>query len=244
MPTLLERQVDLLEHLTSGGVIYGEGAETSPDQAPPGLDRAMLRLEAVFSHEKRLEKIAAVFPRTFKLLGAGQAAVIRDFTMACPPVGISRLENADQFFDFLSALWQREPPEPDCLRDIAACEFACAQARVSDKTWESESATGEQERIPAIRRPPHVVLRRCSYDIRPVFETAEMPAAVERRDARLAIAVPPDAEHPKVFELLPLVFDLLTAVNDWTDRREFGASPELDELLGELAQHGLIEARL
>jgi hypothetical protein len=241
MPTLLEQQVELLEHLTSGRVIYGEDV-TAPDRAPPGLDRAMLRLEAVFSHEKRLEKITAVFSRTFGLLGAGQAALIRDFTAACPPVGISRLENADQFFDFLSALWQREPPEPEYIRDVAACEFACAKARVGDKALGPEPRTRENPLLPSIRRPPHVVLQRCSYDVRPVFETPEIPPAIARRDTPLAIVVPPEAEHPQVFELQSEVFDLLAALNDWTDRRAFGAAPELDALIGDLVRHGLAEA--
>ena len=39
-----------------------------------GIDRGMLHLEARFSHEKRMEKIAAVFPVTFALIGAGRTA--------------------------------------------------------------------------------------------------------------------------------------------------------------------------
>ena len=52
---LLERQVRLLVHLTSAGAIFGDAAGTS--QAPPGIDAGLLRLEACFSHEKRMEKV-------------------------------------------------------------------------------------------------------------------------------------------------------------------------------------------
>lgn len=243
MPTLLQRQIDLLEHLTSGGVIYGDEADGLRDQAPPGIDRGLLRLEAVFSHEKRMFKITAAFPRTFKLLGSKQTSIVRDFTTTCPPIGISRVENARQFFDYLSALWRRVPPEPEHLPDVAGCELACAQARAGDDAGQPERTQRDHPGIPSIRRHPHVILQRCSYDIRPIFEGDETEARVARRDTRLAITVPPDAEHPKVLELLPVVFDLLTALDDWSDHREFGVSPELDELIGDLVQHGLVEAR-
>jgi hypothetical protein len=62
-----------------------------------------------------------------------------------------------------------------------------------------------------------------------------------RRDTPLAIAIPPGAEHPGVFELPPPVFDALGAMNDWTDLSALGTAPEVDELMGELAQHGLVE---
>jgi hypothetical protein len=238
MSMLLQRQADLLRHLTSAGVIFGDAAEC--DAAPPGLDRAMLRLEAVFSHEKRMEKVAAVYPRTLKLLGDRQAAIIRGFTAACPPAGISRLDNAVQFFEFLLSLWEREPAQPEHLRDVAACECAFAQARVREGAAAPASVPDE---TPAVRRHPQAVLERCRHDVRPVFEGADIAAPVARRETRLAIAVPPGAEHPQVFELPPAVFDLVESLSDWTDRRAFGAAPEMDALFDALAQHGVVEAR-
>jgi hypothetical protein len=239
---LLDRQVSLLEYLTSSNAIFGGEPSTFLDQSLQGIDRRLLRLEARFSHEKRMEKISAVFVRTFELLGPDRAAIVREFTAACPPIDISRLENARQFYDFLCARWRRQPLKPPHLRDVAACEFACARARAGANDREMESVHGRHFRQGDFRRHPGVVLQRCAYDIQPIFEGASAAAPVQR-DTPLAIAMPPDAEHPKVFELLPVAFDLLATLDGWTGRAALGATPELDELIGELANCGLVEVR-
>jgi len=66
---------------------------------------------------------------------------------------------------------------------------------------------------------------------------------VTKRDTPLAIAIPPAELHPKVFELSPPVFDVLAALDDWTNRSELGTASQVDEFISELAQYGLIEAR-
>src|SRR4051794_37897459 len=91
---LLDRQVRLLEYLTSGEAIFRDNRKGTIDPALQGIDRGMLDIEARFSHEKRMEKIAAVFPVTFDLLGAGLDGIVRNFVEACPPSDISRIENA------------------------------------------------------------------------------------------------------------------------------------------------------
>jgi hypothetical protein len=126
---LLDRQVSLLHYLTSSGAIFGDQRNVQLDPALRGIDRALLRIEARFSHDKRMEKIVAVFPRTFALLGAGRETLVRDFVDACPPADISRLENARAFHAFLCGRWRHEPPTPPYLCDVAACELACASAR-------------------------------------------------------------------------------------------------------------------
>jgi hypothetical protein len=239
---LLDRQVNLLEFLTSGNAIFGSEGGTSLDQSLQGIDRGLLRLEARFSHEKRMEKITAVFFRTFQLLGPDRATIVREFAAACPPVDISRLENARQFYDFLCARWRHQPLKPPHLRDVAACEFACARARAGTDDQELEPAQGGHPRRGDFRRHPGVILQRCAYDIQPIFEGASADAPV-KRDTPLAIAIPPDAEHPKVFELLPVVFDVLATLDDWTDRAALGATSELDELIGDLAKYELVEVR-
>jgi hypothetical protein len=198
----------------------------------------MLHLEARFSHEKRMEKIIAVFPQTFRLLGA---AIVREFVEAHPPTSIARLDNASQFYDFLCARWRHQPSEPPYLRDVAACEFACAKARVGAEARVSEPTMSEHAPRDGIRRHPNVILLRCAYDIRPIFETGPEAAAPVERDTPLAIAMPPDAVHPKVFELLAFVYDVLAVLDDWTDRSTLGATPEVDALVRDLAQHGLVE---
>jgi hypothetical protein len=157
-PRLLDRQVRLLDYLTSSGAIFGEGGDAPLDQALHGMAPRLLRLEACFSHEKRMEKIITVFPKTFLLLGSDRAAIfresiVREFVAACPPTDITRIENARQFHDFLCARWRHQPPEPPYLRDVAACEFAIAKVRVGAKVQELEPR-GEQAPRDRIRRQP------------------------------------------------------------------------------------------
>jgi hypothetical protein len=240
---LLDRQARLLEYLTSDGPIFGDEKDAPRDVALRGIDPRMLHLEARFSHGKRMQKITAVFPDTFRLLGANREAIIREFVTACPPTDISRIENARQFYDFLCARWRYRPSEPPYLRDVAACEFACAKVRVGAKVRGSGPAWGKHAPQGAVRRHPDVALLRCAHDIRPIFEAGSREAAPVERDTPLAIAMPPDAAHPKVFEVLPLVYDVLAAIDDWTDRSALRATAEVDALIRDLAEHGLVEVR-
>jgi hypothetical protein len=93
---------------------------------------------------------------------------------------------------------------------------------------------------PGIRRAPGVILLRCAYDIRPIFEenSAALPL---KRDTPLAIVMPLRADHPRIFELLPVVFDLLAVLDDWTDPSAFGDTPE--DLIVELKASMLVEVR-
>jgi len=68
---LLERQVSLIEHLTSGVAIFGGEDDSAPDHE--GIDGKLLRVEAQFSYAKRMEKVTAVLPKTFELLGSSKA---------------------------------------------------------------------------------------------------------------------------------------------------------------------------
>jgi hypothetical protein len=239
----LHRQVRLLEHLTSSGAIFGEEGNVPLDQALRGIDSRLLCLEARFSHEKRMEKIVAVFSKTFGLLGANRVPIVREFVAAYPPTDITRLENARQFYDFVCRRWRREPIDPPYLNDVAACEFACASVRGGGKPPQSEPGHGKRPGGGNVRRHPDVVLLRCAYDIRPIFEGGPEQGAPMRRDTPLAVAIPPGAEHPGVSELPPPVFDALGALDDWTGRSALGTGPEVDELIGELEQHGLVEVR-
>jgi hypothetical protein len=240
---LLDRQVKLLEYLTSGVAIFGDGEDMPLAPALRGIDLRLLRLEARFSHEKRMEKIIAALPRTFHRLGVDRAAIVRAFVEACPPTGITRLENARQFYDFLCARWRHEPPEPPYLPDVSACEFAITKLRNSSKAPLSNPASGGPPRVNNVRRHRDVILLRCAYDVRPIFEGGHDEALAVERDTRLAFAIPRGVEQPMIFELLPPIFDVLGVLDNWMDRSVLGTGPEVDELTGELEQHGLIEMR-
>jgi hypothetical protein len=240
---LLERQVRLLEFLTSSAAIFGEGDDSSLDPALHGFDGGLLRLEARFSHEKRMDKIVTVFPKTFELLAGDRDAVVRAFVEACPPIDVSRLDDARQFYGCLCTRWRSVPPDPPYLRDVAACEFACLRIRVGAEDRRPEPANGRPPPRDGIRRYPGFILLRCCYDIRPIFEGDSGGAAPTKRDVPLVVGMPPGADHPRVFEVLDVVFDLLAALDDWTDPAALGTAQELKPLIGELAEHALLEVR-
>ena len=236
MPTrLLERQISLLEHLTSADAIFGDGALPARDLQ--GLDPALLRLEACFSHEKRMEKIDSTFPHTFEVMRADDRAdIVRGFVESCPSVDIRRIENARQFYDFACARWQRQQPQPPYLHDIATCELAIADMRMKGKARPPQPATTGRR----FRRNRDVVFLPCSYDVRPIFE-GRVSDAVERRDLMLAILIPPRSDEPTILEVPGPVFAWLVELDDWTDRAGLAATVELDALISELSEHGLLE---
>ncbi len=235
---LLDRQTRLLEYLTSGDAIFGSGRTGALDPALRGIDRRLLDLEARFSHEKRMEKIAGVFPATMALLGEGQDAVVREFADAYPPHDISRIDNARQFQDFLTARRKRQAGGPRHLPDVAACELACAQARLqADAERPAEEAPQPDTPRPAARRSPGIVLLQTAFDIRAIFEGAAVHVPVER-DTHLAVAW--ISEGPHILELTPEVFAVLDALERWVPLEDL---PDADELVAELADAGLLELR-
>jgi hypothetical protein len=251
--SLLQRQISLLEYLTSAGAIFGEGIDAHPAPDLQGFDLAPLRLEACFSHEKRMEKIIAAFPRTFGILGGDQATIVRDFVAACPSVDIRRIENAHQFYDFVCARWEATSPQPPYLRDVASCELAIARLRSKGRARLSPPVAAE--RAMRFRRNRDAVFLPCAHDIRPIFEghlsedsasedsASEAPAseAPERRDVMLAILIPPGTDQPAIFEVPASVYGLLVELDSWTDLAALGPMEGLDEVISDLAEHGLLE---
>lgn len=238
---LLERQVNLIEHLTSSAAIFGGGGDRATDLE--GIDLALLRVEAQFSYAKRMEKITAVLPRTFELLGGG-AARVRTFVETCPPTTLSRLENACQFHRFLLSWWRREAPDPPYISDVAAFEIACAKVDADPEHHSSDGMTNaDRPHRGSIRRRPNVILLRCAYDVRPIFETGSGKAVAVKRDTPLVVAMPRGAEGAQVFEVIPAIFDLLSALDDWIDPQGLHAEPDFAKLLADLTSRGLIEVR-
>src|ERR1700733_13863862 len=77
--SLLERQASLVEFMTSGSAIFGKASDAPVAADLLGIDRALLSVEAQFSHAKRMQKIIAVLPRTFAQLGSRKERIIRAF---------------------------------------------------------------------------------------------------------------------------------------------------------------------
>jgi hypothetical protein len=236
---LLDRQTNLLEYLTSGAAIFGDGTDASLDRAVLGIDAGRLRLEARASHAKRMEKIEWALPRTLDLLGTSRSAIVHDFAEACPPVSIGRLDNARQFHNFLSQCWLREPPKPPYLPDVAACEFAYASIHGRERqAFERNKPT-----LGGVRRDPSVILVRCTYDVRSVLEGRAEKMPVVKGDTLLAVSMPPAAEHPSISVLSPELFDLLEMLDDFADMTTLSDLPDVNELIADLGRRGLLEVR-
>jgi hypothetical protein len=143
-----------------------------------------------------------------------------------------------------------EPKTEDAAENlVAALKNGKDQGKPFVMEWRQFDAQaqreprGEHAPRDGIRRHPGVALLHRAFDIRPIFEADSGQATPAQRDTPLAIAVPLDAPHPKVFEVLPVVYDVLAAIDEWTDRSTLGATPEADRLICDLAAHGLIEVR-
>jgi hypothetical protein len=237
---LLDRQVSLLAHLTSGDAIFGAPDISALGPAMEGVDPGLLRLEARFSFDKRIEKIAGVLPRTFELLGTGRGDILREFVAACPPVDISRIENARQFQAFLAERRPRKPRMLAYLPDVAACELACARARMHaiDHGAVSPPANAPHAEV---RRKPGAILFRIAHDVRDVLEDRGSKADPVRRDTALASVVSRSGEV-ELLELAPEFFDLLVTIEDWIPLNAFASSGG-HMLVHELAEAGLVEVR-
>jgi hypothetical protein len=223
--TLLQRQARLLEYLTSASAIFGEG-DLSSDAF--GFHRGLLYLEAKYSHQKRMEKIEAVLPRTLALLGAEREATVRAFAETNAPTSISRLDNARQFHQFLRA--RQEEQAPAWLADIAAFEIAWAEAQGR------KSAPRTKSGMPgSLRRHPAAVLLRSVYDIAPVLQERSDEAAPH--ESFLAIVRPDGKKTPELCVLSRELFELLELLDDFTD--ELAEIP--DAVIARLAASGLIE---
>jgi hypothetical protein len=235
---LLDRQTRLLEYLTSGEAIFGDVGSRSRNPLLQGFDRALLHIEARFSHEKRMEKIAAVFPKTFALLGDDRDAIVREFVHACPPVDISRLENARQFYNFLISRWDNRPPTLRYLPDVTTCELAVAQVRIGADSPLPVAKRPAHNRPSEIRRSPLIALLHTRFDVRPIFEGKSRDISPIERVVPLAISF--RAGEIGIFELTPEVFDLLAALDTWVAVDEL---PNAEGLIADLGEAGLLEER-
>lgn len=236
---LLDRQTSLLTYLTSGSAIFGENGGAPADPALRGFDVGRLRLEAMFSFEKRFTKIESVFPKTLGLLVQDREAIYRGFVATYPPVSIGRFDNARQFFEYLSARWAHDLPEPAYLPDVVAYEFAMARLHThpagTGPHWDGPR--------PAMRLHPRTELLQCEHDIRPLFEAGEERAEAVPGGVFLAIAMPDGAGGPAVFQIVPEVYRLLERLTGWLPLSEIAGAERsaLMDVADALSETGLIE---
>jgi hypothetical protein len=233
---LFARQSRLLAYLTSSDAIFGR---QSPLPEPfAGIHTGLLRLEACFSYQKRIAKIAAVLPRTLDLLGVETESLFPDFADSYPPETLASLANARQFVAYLKARWQREPARPAYLPDVADYEIAWSEVRTEE---DATALARPASALPgAVRRAQNVALLRLAHDVRPIFE-GDASAIPEMRETLIAVGRLPDSDRPVTAELQPAVFEFLARVEDFTPTGELAHIPRLGEMIVALARHGLLE---
>lgn len=241
---LIDRQTNLLRHLTSQAFIFGtEGlgsAALDPDLE--GMDVRRLRLEAEFSYSKRTKKLRQTFERTANLLGRRFPEVVRDFAAACPPRSYERYPDAKRFFDHFLERWAGRPPTPAWAADVAAVELALARARTfRPAAMEREALAQRPSPSPHLWRRTHpcAVLVRCGHDVRPLFESGRSGEEVRPRPLRLAVLASRGRRRPAVMELPPEAFALLEEAAEWSRTEPAaagdGESPERVAAPGETA---------
>ncbi len=202
----------------------------------------MLRLQARFACNKRIEKIMAGFPRTFEILGAAQRLILREFIEISRPTNKSTLANAREFHEFLSVRWQCEPPKPAYLPDVAACELAMTEVRNAAEDHETPPKKDKGDRSKRdIRRRCSVVPLRCTYDIRSIFDAGSGEAVPPKRDTSLLVTLRAGFHDASLVEVAPIIVDALALLDDWTDPRKLDAYSE--NLVRDLAAHDLIDVR-
>jgi hypothetical protein len=241
---LLDRQTSLLEYLSSTAAIFGDQADAPVDPALQGIDQGVLRLHARFACNKRIERIIAVFPRSFEILGADQRLILREFVELSRPTNKSTLANAREFHEFLSARWRCEPPNPAYLPDVAACELAMAEARNVAEDHERPAKKGKSDGPKrGIRRRHSVVPLRCAHDIRSIFDAGSGGVVLPKRDTSLVVALPAGFRDVRIVEVAPVVVDVLTLLDDWVDPSALDAFGDRENLVSDLAAQEFIEVR-
>ena len=243
MTKLIDRQTNLLRHLTSQAFIFGTdqlgAAAGDPDLR--GIDIRRLRLEAEFSYNKRIKRIRQTFERTAALLGHGFPTIAREFASSHPPETYERYPDARRFFDHFIEHWAGKPPVPAWAADTAAVELALSQARTLRPTAMETAAMAAcptQTSPPCYRTHPCAVLVRCEHDVRSLFEPARSGQPVTRRRVFLAVLASRGRRRPTIMELAAEAFALLELSTEWSQ-----PGPEWNALVERLAAQGLVLVR-
>jgi hypothetical protein len=238
---LLEQQASLLDYLSSPAVIFGDQADATLNPALQDIDRGVLRLQARFACNKRIERITAIFPLTFEILGSDQKLVLREFIGVSQPTEKSPFPNAREFHEFLSARWRRKSPEPAHLPDVAAGEFAMAQ--VSNAVEDREPPAKGDGLKRSVRRRHSVVALRCAYDVRSIFDAASVAAVPPKRETSLVVSFPSGCCDPHIVEVPKVIADALMLLDDWTDPSRLHAFGNPDNLVRYLTVQEFIDVR-
>ena len=218
---LIDRQIGLLRHLTGEAFMFGTSdlAAAALDPDLQGMDIARLRLEAEFSHSKRIGRIRETFARTASMYGSRFTGVLREFAVACPPRTYERYPDARDFFDWFEKRCTDDPLVPVWTVDVARIEIALARARTFRPSEMEEEALARSPNDASsawYRTHPCVVLTHCRYDVGPLFAPERSDEGIVRRDLTLATLASRRRRPPEIMEILPQAFALLERSFAWS----------------------------
>ena len=247
---LIGRQASLLRHLTSEAFIFGtkdlESAILDPDLQ--GMDIGRLRLEAEFSHEKRINRIRETFARTASLFGVRFNRISRQFAVARRPRSYERYTDAKDFFDWFVDGPAEDSSVPEYAADVARVEIALARARKFRVTEAEEAALEARPDDRSSRwylTHPCTALLRCRFDVGPLFAVQRSGESIVRRDVPLVILASRRKRPPEILEVVPDAFELLERSQKWS-RLEPGTtgseSASTEALVIDLQALGLVLA--
>ncbi len=197
---LLQLQVALIRTLVDSA---------SPGPELNGIDRHRLALVADLTRAKRIDKIRALLPSTFALIGRQSTKVAHEFTVGHPALDSHSVTNALQFYRFIC----RRLRQPPYLRDVGYCELALACA-CSKPSSELSSLSSPAPREVELRRARSVHLRCCKYDVCALLAGGH-PQAVQHRAVFLVIARPPGSTSGRIFKVGEGLWRLLRMLRHW-----------------------------
>lgn len=241
---LLDRQASLLDYLSSTAAMFGPQTNAPADPALRALDAGVLRLQARFICNKRMEKIVALFPRTLDIMGVAQRAVLREFVETSRSTQRSSLANAREFHAFLARRWRRSRPRPAYLPDVAACELAMAEVRHVAEDHDGRARDGKRAGPRrAIRRRRNVAPLRCAYDVRAMLDAAPPDVVPRRRAISLVVTTSPDRREVRIVQATSRLVDILSRLRDWTAPSVLDTFGDRETLLADLAASKFTEER-
>jgi hypothetical protein len=198
---LLDRQIELLRHLTSAQLLFGETtvSERSRDPVLRGISIPRLQLEAEMSYRKRMARVARLLRRTCSLLGDRRSSLFQSFAAACPPQSSVSYQDAVLFYEFLLGQWRSAAPSPSFIVDVAKLEMALARMwlfRAAARRRSSPTRSAFCHEGVWLGLAPGVELLDMDYDLRALFENQAAGGTPPQRSHCLFVA-----PGPKIAEL-------------------------------------------
>jgi hypothetical protein len=239
---LLDRQIELLQHLTCAELLFD--GETLPealrDPTLHGISIPRLRLEAEMSFRKRMGKIAKVLKRTYACLGGQRSRLLRNFAAAWPPQSYRNYDEAARFHEFLQNYWRTVSPDPPFIVDIAKLEMALARMklfRVAENSAPPPILSELSEKRPLVRVAAGVEILPMDYDLRSFFEDGTAKGAPTKRRHYLIVA-----PGPKVAESPQALASIFERPGTWTALERVLDEIEPDGADVKASLHGFLNA--